>query len=166
MTDLSDDQLLARAQKLDEAALTQLYRRYRERVYGMAWQLCGNTEDAQEVMQDVFRYFFDQFPGLQLNCQVFTYLYPIIRNKSIDLIRRRRGQAVALEANHAAVEDRRLIPDLYDAVAELPEEYRDVLLLRLVQGASLKEIAEQLRIPEGTVKSRLHNGLDKIRKFF
>ncbi|MBN2418371.1 MAG: RNA polymerase sigma factor, partial [Deltaproteobacteria bacterium] len=87
---LPDKNLIDLANKGDEKAMTTLYLRYREWVYGLAFRLCGNREDAQEVLQEVFIYFFNRIPGFELQSSLKTFLYPVVKNTTISHIRKRR----------------------------------------------------------------------------
>src|SRR5207245_6775554 len=120
-------------------------------------------------MQETFVYCVKKFPGFKLTAQLKTFLYPAVRNLSI-AARRKRDRLLMDEAGSAALEQ---MPndvsanqsgDTLKAVLHLiPDEQREVLLLRFVDRLSLSEIATALQIPLGTVKSRLHNALEKLR---
>ncbi len=160
-TDLS---LVERANRGDAQALETLYRRHRDWVTALARRFTGSADDALDVLQETFAYFFGKFP-LRLTSSVRGFLYPVVRNKSTDVLRRRR-KVVAL---HAATEIdlaaawRPPDTDLGRAVAALAPGHREVVLLRFAHGMSLEEIAGALGIPIGTVKSRLHNALKSLR---
>ena len=135
---------------------------------GSLVKITGNEADAKDVTQEVFSYFFSRFPGFELRAQLKTFLYPVVRNKSLDLIRKRKPQAVLddhleLEAHpHRDEEQERSA--LTTLVSDLPDFQREVVILRFVDGMQLDEIANELNIPKGTVKSRLHNALETLRK--
>lgn len=159
--------LIASANDGDAEAMEILYFEYRSWVAAVAYHFCQNHSDAQEVTQDAFTYFFKQFPGFTLTASLKSYLYPVIRNKSIDLIRKRKplvSSELLAESPSGDLADHNQVRDrIRDMVAELPVEQRDVVILRFADGFSLKEIATKLIIPLGTVKSRLHNGLSVLK---
>ena len=169
-TEASDQELIAAINSGDESAFEILYYRYRDWVAGLAFRFTADSEMALDVMQETFLYLARKFPGFILTAQLKTFLYPAVRNLSI-AARRRRDRFSSDETASATLEQ---IPnqapdgqgsDTVIAVLDIiPEEQRDVLLLRFVDGLSLNEIATALEIPLGTVKSRLHNALGKLRQ--
>ena len=147
-----------------------LYHRYRDWVYWTAFRWCQNREDSLDVLQDVFSYLFGKFPGFVLTSSLKTFLYPVIRSHSVDLLRK-RGRTVPLlngvQEAKAAPEVRDPEQDrarIQEQVAHLPAGQREVIVLRFVDELSLVEIAQALDIPVGTVKSRLHHALATLRK--
>ena len=98
-----------------------------------------------------------------LTARLTTFLYPVIRN--IAITRRRQGaREVHGELPEVASPEPAHDTDLGRVLAGLPEHQREVLLLRFVEDMSLLEIAAALEIPTGTVKSRLHNALQRLRE--
>ena len=155
----------------DAAAFDALYYRYRDWVVRLAQRFTGNGEDALDVLQDTFSYFFRKFPGFVLSASMTTFLYPVVKNLSI-AARRKRNRLAQFPVDHArpdpaappSVDYDRQRRELTAVLAGLPEGQREALLMRFVDGMSLVEIAEALGVPEGTVKSRLHNAVAALRK--
>lgn len=164
MEDPCDQKLIAAANRGDVDAMTALYHRYRDWTISTARRFCGDPDEALDIAQQVFVYFFGKFPGLSLSCQVKTLLYPVIRHRSIDVLRKRRATptdpAALPEGEAVSVSRPNAIREL---VAELPPEQRDVVLCRFEEGMSLAAVATRLGVPVGTVKSRLHHALRKLR---
>ena len=165
----SDVELIAAINSGDADAFEVLYWRYRDWVLGLAFRLTGDSDAALDVMQETFLYFLKKFPGFRLTAQLKTFLYPAVRNLSI-AARRKAGRYLATPAeleqieNTAAPEPAKTTGgDLEVVLAKLPEEQREVLMLRFVEGLSLAEVAGAMDIPAGTVKSRLHNALQTLR---
>jgi RNA polymerase sigma-70 factor, ECF subfamily len=165
----TDVDLIAAMNGGDADAFEGLYYRYRDWVIGLATRFTGDHDTALDVMQETFLYLLRKFPGFRLTAQLKTFLYPAVRNLSIAARRKAsRGQASGID-----LERLESIPapeptpfgegDLGIVLASLPEEQREVLLLRFVDGMSLGEIGEAMDIPVGTVKSRLHNALAALR---
>ena len=168
--ELSDQELIAAINSGDESAFELLYYRYRDWVAALAFRFTGDSELALDVMQETFLYFVKKFPGFKLTSQLKTFLYPAVRNLSI-AARRQRDRFSGDAASNATLEEMpndlsvEQSSDRVGAVLRvIPEEHREVLLLRFVEGLSLNEIASALEIPLGTVKSRLHNALEKLRQ--
>lgn len=166
----SDDELVAAINAGDAAAFEALYFRHRDWVAALAYRFTGDSDAALDVLQDTFLYVLKKFPGFRLTANFKTFLYPAVRHLSLAA----RNKAARYQASPAELE--RLAgapaPDTVAAAADdlrrvmdcLPEEQREVLLLRFVDGLSLAEIASAMEIPLGTVKSRLHNGLETLRQ--
>ena len=165
----SDQELIAAINNGDADAFEALYFRYRRWVAHLAYRFTGDSDAALDVLQETFLYFLKKFPGFRLTANLKTFLYPAVKNLSITALRKReRYQSTEAEQGRleqaVALEDS---PSASDAVAQalsgLPEEQREVLVLRFVEDLSLQEIAEAMDIPLGTVKSRLHNALQTLR---
>src|SRR5262245_31865200 len=119
-------------------------------------------------MQETFLYVLRKFPGFRLTANFKTFLYPAVRNLSIAARRKAERYQASEETlkrleNTPGPAETQPSGDLEIVLAELPEEQREVVLLRFVEGLSLGEIAEAMEIPLGTVKSRLHNALQALR---
>ena len=164
----SDQELIELANKGDPDAFEALYRRYRDWVYRLAWRFTGNMPDALDVLQETFTYLLGKFPGFELTSSMMTFLYPAVRHISITICSKKNritsDEDILSELAAATSEETELCrSELAAVLAILPEEQREVLLMRFVDDMSLKEIAAALNIPTGTVKSRLHNALGVLR---
>ncbi len=168
-TEASDQELVAAINSGDEAAFETLYWRYRDWVVALAFRFTGDPEIALDVLQETFLYFVKKFPGFTLTAQLKTFLYPAVRNLSI-AARRQKDRFRSQEESNAELDQMpaQSVADqssdmVRTVLSALPEEQREVLLLRFVEGLSLNEVGAALEIPLGTVKSRLHNALQKLR---
>jgi RNA polymerase sigma-70 factor (ECF subfamily) len=162
--DPSDLDLVARANRGEVEAFEALYRRYRDWVVALAERHTGNRDDALDVLQDAFAYLFGRFPGFVLRAQMKTFLYPVVRNLSLDRVRRRRPEVdVDTLADILPAPPVTAASDLGHLLAAMPAAQREVLLLRYADDLSLAQIAEALGIPLGTVKSRLHVALGALK---
>ena len=162
----SDQQLVAAINAGDAAAFEVLYLRHRDWVVNLAHRFTGNEDIALDVMQETFIYFLKKFPGFRLTANLKTFLYPAVKNLSIGARQKAaRYQSTEGEVNSLAELQAYDPPpdETSAALSNLNEEHREVLLLRLVDGLSLAEIAATMGIPLGTVKSRLHNALETLR---
>jgi RNA polymerase sigma-70 factor (ECF subfamily) len=163
----TDDRFIAALNAGDSSAFEPLYLRYRDWVLRLAWRFTGNDQDALDVLQETFAYFFGKFPGFIRSAALTTFLYPVVKNLSIAARRK-----TARFAGDEQMLDGLACPQ-WDAGASraelaavlwsLPATHREVLLMRFVDALSLDEIARALCIPLGTVKSRLHNALNTVR---
>ncbi len=165
----TDHELVDAANGGDEEAMTAIYGRHRGWVYGLAMRFGASETDAHDVVQETFRYLFGKFPGFELKAAMTTFLYPVVRNRVIDLGRKRqRDQRLsdALPEPEPIADEKDARDAVLDMIADLPEFQREVLLLRFVEELSLNQVAARLNVPTGTIKSRLHNALKALRKVF
>ena len=162
-----DRELIEAINAGDAAAFDVLYFRYRDWVVSLAQRFAGNHDDALDVMQDTFLYLLGKFPGFELSANLKTFLYPVVKHLAWQRRRKGRREVSAddvLAAAPAPPSGAATGPDeLAQVVAALPAELSETLLLRFVDGLSLKEIATALAIPLGTVKSRLHRAVATLR---
>lgn len=165
----SDVELVAAINSGDADAFETLYSRHRDWVAALAYRFTGDSDASLDVLQETFLYFLRKFPGFKLTANLKTFLYPAVRHLSLAArSKAARYQATAAEldllehapAPSATGSD---VADLQIVLTALPEEQREVLLLRFVDGLSLAEVAQAMHIPLGTVKSRLHNALQTLR---
>jgi len=166
----SDLDLIAAINHGDSAAFEKLYFRYRNWVAALAFRFTGDSNAALDVLQDTFLYVLKKFPGFRLTASFKTFLYPAVRNLSITARQKTAryqaspSDAETLENVAAPATRRESSHELELLLGRLGEEQREVILLRFVDGLSLKEIADAMDVPLGTVKSRLHNGLESLRQ--
>jgi RNA polymerase sigma-70 factor, ECF subfamily len=166
----TDVELVAAINRGDADAFEVLYFRHRDWVAGLAYRFTGDSDAALDVLQETFLYLLRKFPGFRLTASLKTFLYPAVRNLSIAARRkaaRYQATAAELEQLEEAADPQVAgaeTGDLQFVLARLPQEQREVLLLRFVDGLSLAEIAEAMGIALGTVKSRLHNALQTLRQ--
>jgi RNA polymerase sigma-70 factor (ECF subfamily) len=164
----SDQQLVSLANQGKADAMEELYQRYRDRVVRQAFRYTRSRDDALDVLQETFAYLITKFPGFELRSKMTTFLFPVVRSLSLTLINK-RSRTASLEngvpepSESPEEEPSAGTDDLADAVASLPLEQREVIHLRFSEDMPLAEISEVLEVPLGTVKSRLHNALQKLR---
>lgn len=150
-------------------AFEALYRRHGDYVLRVALRFAPDLETALDVLQETFLQLLRKFPpngdGIELTARLTTLLYPIARNAAIDA--RRRAARLPVDAD-VTPDDLPGAPepdtdDLGRLLAGLPHHQREALTLRFVDGLTLDEIAQGLEVPLGTVKSRLHLGVARLR---
>ena len=154
----------------DEAAFEILYLRHREWVVSLARKFTGCDSLANDVLQETFLYFLKKFPGFVLTSQLKTFLYPAVKNQSLNAIGKvtkfQSGTEGQTFLDHLAAPS--VTPgcngDFEAVLSSLSEDHQEILLLRFVDGLSIAEIAEAACIPLGTAKSRLHHALNRLRE--
>jgi len=156
--------------------LDELFSRYRVRLYNTALKLSGNPDDAEDILQDGLLAAFRTFKTFQGRSQLSTWLTRIVIN--VALMRRRRNRVClmvsidhSVKHNHqvAAADFRDPGPNpeeiyarqeqfqcLQRVLQTMPKAYREALRLRHLEGMSVREAAEVMGLPTGTLKSRLH----------
>lgn len=169
----TDQELIARIQQREQAALSELYDRYGTRVYSLAVAIVGESMAAQEVTQDVFIRVWAHPDQYRYDDHRFVaWLLMITRHRAIDHLRREKTRGDWAQSLDES--DFPEIPDLAQSVEEkwrdmrqvldqLPPEQRDTIVLAYYHGLSQSEIAEHLQWPLGTVKTRMRLGMDKLR---
>jgi RNA polymerase sigma-70 factor (ECF subfamily) len=165
MTDL---ELIQAANKGNAEAFDELYHRYKDWVVRLAFRFTQNEDDALDVLQDAFAYFLSKFPGFQLTARMTTFLYPVVKNLSLESLRKKRREVAdndLLLAQSTSPDQQRKATqtDLAMVMSSLPPLQREVVIMRFLDDMKLDEIAEALNIPVGTVKSRLHNAVQMLR---
>jgi RNA polymerase sigma-70 factor, ECF subfamily len=176
MSEASDAVLAIATAKGERLALAEIYRRHGGPVFRLAQRLLNDDKAAEDVVQDVFVRFwqeperFDPERG-----ELRSFLLMKSHSKSVDVIRsetsrRRRDQLDANDFSRASYDVEREVLDLElahrvnAALSNLPEPERKAITLAFFGGHSYREVANMLSEPEGTVKSRIRNGLKVLRR--
>lgn len=180
MDKAKEKQMISRARKGELTAFEELVKEYEQRVFALAYRYCGNEQDAQDVVQEVFLRVYRSLKGFRGESGFSTWIYRITSNICVDHIRAEKGahnisleteegeqpipDAVSLHQPEAAAENAILREALKEALALLSAEHRQILLLREIIGLSYVEISKMLRLEEGTVKSRLARARKQMRE--
>lgn len=168
--DLSADrELVERHLSGDPNAFQEIVLIHESRVYAVAFRMCGNSEDARDVSQEVFINAFRALPRFRVEAPLSVWFYRSTVNATINLLRKRRPQTSLDDAvvdvyadEHRRPEDLALAATVgdavHDALEQLPDEFRAAVVLRDLEDLEYAEIAEVLEVPIGTVRSRIHRG--------
>lgn len=156
----SDADLVQAIREGDLAAFETLYDRYQDWIVSLAYRFSGHREDALDVLQETFTYFFRKFPGFELRSRLKTFFYPVVKHLALARRQTSRRRAILDREPDVAARASGAIDDL---LAGLSEAHREVVLMRFADGMDLQSIADALGIPLGTVKSRLHTALGTLR---
>jgi RNA polymerase sigma-70 factor (ECF subfamily) len=172
---LTDHDLIARARAGDHQAFAELIKRYESQVAAAVNGMLGNSEAADDVGQEVFIRFYKALRDFRGDASVGTYLTRIAINLSLNELKRRKrrrfffANADPVKMNNEAHDDEFSAFENQDLVNEalqqLDPEFRAVVVLRLIEGYSTEETAKILKIPVGTVLSRLSRAEKKLRNF-
>jgi len=179
---LDEKRLIQQAAAGDAAAFEKLVLRYQTQVYSLAYRMVGNEADAQDLAQEAFVRAWRALDSFQFSSQFSTWLYRLTSNICIDFLRsQKKRKHISLtvlqddEQQQWDMPDHRPLPEeqmivtqereaLAKAIAALDPEYRQVLILRIVNDCSYQQISEIMGIREGTVKSRLSRAREQLRK--
>jgi RNA polymerase sigma-70 factor, ECF subfamily len=178
-----DRRLILRAQTGDMGAFRLLVERHQRRVFAIALGLVRDEQDAREIAQEAFLRVYKGLPQFHGGSSFFTWLYRIVTNLSIDLMRkpsRREAELhFALEADdtESALVPQATEADPFDVVRRgqlseriqhaldlLPPYHRGVILMREVEGMSYEEMAEAMQVSKGTIMSRLFHARKKLQR--
>ena len=174
----SDEELVEACQAGEASAFDVLVGRWEDRIRGAAYRFLGSEDEARDVAQEAFLKAYRGLAGFKQEARFSSWLYQIATNLCRDRLRRRKTRPqVSLEALEAAgpvivevrpgAHERLMEHDLAQAVRRaiqaLPEEQREVVILKEYQELTFLEIAHTLDVPISTVKTRLYRGLVQLR---
>jgi RNA polymerase sigma-70 factor (ECF subfamily) len=166
----------------DDAAWAELVRNQHRRVYSLCYRFSGSRQDAEDLTQEVFLKVYRNLHSFNLEKGRFqTWLTTVTRNLLVDHFRRSQMQRItssiedapehvpeALSSHdpspHDAAVRRELERLVQEALTKLPLEFREAVILRDLEQMDYREIAQILRIPEGTVKSRISRGRAELAR--
>jgi RNA polymerase sigma-70 factor (ECF subfamily) len=182
-----DRALIAKAQAGDAAAFRRLVERHQRRAFAIALALVRDENDARELVQDAFLRVFKGLGSFQGGSSFFTWLYRIITNLSIDLIRKPGRTTTDRDESRLDTEDtqdldlpflsrfegsdplelvrrREISQRLQGALDALPSYHRAVIVMRELEGLSYEEMAQVMGVSKGTIMSRLFHARQKLQR--
>lgn len=150
----------------DQAAFSELYLRYKSRMYYYFYRMLGNSaEHANDFLQELFLKLIEKPESYNPSYNFSTWLYSVANNMCKNEYRRRsvQNEYHSVESlvhlhdfqSDSIIEPEQIIEKIFQTLDQLGEEHSSAFLLRYREGFSIKEVAEILELPEGTVKSRL-----------
>lgn len=183
-TDVDDRDLVRSAQRGDPDAFRTLFERYHRRAYALAYGVVRHQDDALDVVQDAFikaHKYLDKFEG---NSSFYTWLYRIVMNLAIDHLRKhRRVKPVELDESKLedggdesllprilggnpgrALMDKEIRARIDQALDQLSENHRSVLVMRELEGLTYEEMAVAMDCSKGTIMSRLFHARRNMQK--
>ncbi|HET6564349.1 MAG TPA: sigma-70 family RNA polymerase sigma factor [Xanthomonadales bacterium] len=171
---VEDLQLVDSARSGDLLAFEQLYQRHRDRVYGLVWRLCGGDSAlAEDLLQEAFVRAWQKLDTFRGESRFFTWLHRLSANVALSDRRSRmrrvlhegpleeHNERTAVGARDVSADKR---ADLEQAIAELPERARAVLVLHDVEGYAHAEIAQITGMAVGSSKAQLHRARKLVRE--
>ena len=180
---LEDDGFVVRALKGEESAYKDLMEKYDRPIFFHVRKMIKETELVEDLVQEVFMKAFKNLPSYSSDYAFSTWLYRIATNHTIDYLRKKKLQTLSIndpyKSKDGEVEiqlpdetyatDKKIIKKerkqiVQDAIAYLPEKYRDVIRLRHMEEFSYDEISEELDLPLGTVKAHIFRARELLYK--
>lgn len=176
--------LVARLKADDETAYEEVVRRFGPRMLSVARRLMTQEQDAQDAVQDAFLSAFKSIGNFQGDAKLATWLHRIVVNAALMKLRskrrkpesaiddllpkyddgHRRGNGDWRITHDTAVQTSEIREQVLAAIDQLPDMYREILMLRDIEELSTDETAQQLEITEGAVKTRLHRARLALRE--
>jgi len=168
----SDKKLIKNYLGGDNNAFGEIVKRYKDYVYNLAYRMTDNPADAEDLTQEIFISLMEKIGSFKGNSKFSTWLYRLTTNQCLDWLRKRKPanrqiDDMDLKSNDdilASIEVKEQLKDVDEALSHLPEDFKIVVILRDIEGFSYDEIAGQLGISIGTVKSRISRGRANLMK--
>jgi len=169
----NEAELLTRVVSGDREAFDAVMRVHQDRVFSVCLRILGDREKALDATQDTFLTVFRKAGQFQGRSAVGTWIYRIAVNTCYDQLRRAQRRPLDSLPDHVdpsdpsaeeAIESAAVRPEIEGALAQLPADFRNAVILSDLEGLSLPEVAEILGVPIGTVKSRVFRGRRLLAK--
>lgn len=174
MFEQTDEKLINKALKGNKGAWCKLIKRYEKQIYNYGLRMVGNSDDAMDLMQDIFISVFRSLQSFRGESSFKSWLFRIANYRTIEFYRRKKPmQSIddepELETAHEQTTENEHMASLQNqnlvqAMQVLPIAQKAVIELKFFGEFTFDEIADQLGISANTVKSRLYSGLDKLKQ--
>ena len=182
--DLTDEQLVDQVLSGAISAFDWLILRYKERLYGVLYNMTSNHEDTNDLLMETFDKAFRSLSTFQKNSSFYTWIYRIGVNRALNHLNKRKKTRNTFSLNDIEMDDQlerqfadvgvmggdraagmsELQKKLNESLQKLSEEHRVVVVLFDIDGLSHADIAKIVDCSEGTVRSRLHYAHQKLQK--
>jgi len=173
-----ETEVISRCQRGDQEALKEIFDKYHEKVYRIAYGVVRQREEALDIVQEVFIKLFRSIKNFKGRSRFYTYLYRMVMNTAIDHARKTGKQLISSLDEEGSFEpsdevekgperillQKELEERVKRAMDKLPAEQKAALIFRDVEGLSYQEIAEAMGCSIGTVMSRLHYGRKRMQE--
>ncbi|MCC8122178.1 MAG: sigma-70 family RNA polymerase sigma factor [Oscillospiraceae bacterium] len=180
-----EQEIILRAKAGDQDAFALLVEQYQRRIYALTLRMTGNAEDAADLTQEAFVKAWRHLAQFQAESDFYTWLYRLASNTCIDFLRREKRHkqhVVTMSARYGEGEQMFDLPDwryapeevaaqnerqraIFTGLQALPPDARQILYLREFEGLRYAQIAELLRLPMGTVRSRIARARLALRAY-
>jgi len=177
MQHLTDEELVALCLEGDKEAFNLIVERYQKQAFSLAYRLGGDYDEARDMAQEAFIKVYSELSRFDCQRRFFPWFYRIAQNTCINFLNKKGKHLTSVEDIEAfsdtlAAENTPetvILKDetsdiLRQALLELPEQFREPLILKYLQGYSYREIAQTLDLPESTIETRLYRGRQMLQK--
>lgn len=174
-----DAQLVERIMNKDQKALHMLFELYHKQLYAFIYRQLHDQHLAEELVQDIFIDFLDGLRDFRFQSSIKTFLFTIARNKTIDIIRKKKIKKIMFSALPSYIveglsqvvmddelEKKELEEKMQKAFSELPHDYEVILRLKYIEDAPVKSISEQLSLTFKATESLLFRARKAFVKIF
>lgn len=161
-----DEQLIRAAMKGEDEALIALLRHYEAPLYRVAYSYLHNEHDAIEAIQELSYRCFRSIGTVKEPRYIGTWLTRIMMNICRDMLRKRKRELPSSLEQEQPAYVQSMDVEWLDLLSELDEQQRELIYMKYVEDRTNAAIAQQLSLPEGTVKSKLHYTLRRLRHLF
>ena len=166
------EELIARCKTGDREAHYRIYKLYARSMYNVSYRITGREEDAEDALQEAFISAFNSLESYRGDATFGAWLKRIVVNKSINVLKKRKHELlpederwdIAEEEVHEEYREDLTVGRVKKAIEELPDGYRTVLSLYLLEGYDHQEISAIMGISESTSKSQLNRAKMKLRE--
>lgn len=179
---LEIEELIDKVASGDSEAYVELVRRFKKKIYSVAYRILGNHLDADEVTQETFVRVYERRFDLKSVSYVSSFIIRIATNYSIDLLRKRQKKFIPVDdlvflpevmtelaeritSPDKRLEDTEILDVIKEGIKQLPPRQKIAVIMHDLDGYSKAEIAEALNCPQATVRSNLHIARTKLRKW-
>ncbi len=179
MKHLLDEDLARLAQRGDQDAFAELVKRYEKQIFSMAYRLIGDYDEAADLAQEAFLRIYRMLGRYDPEKKFFSWMYRVAQNTCINAMAKRPANVIPVEETAAYFSDddkaetgepeqnylnSEIRRNIDRAIAELPDNYRDIVYLRYIEDMSYQQIAEELGLPLSTVETRLFRGKKQLQQ--
>ena len=164
--------MIARCKAGDQSAHSRLYKLYSKAMYNVGYRITGSEEDAEDVLQEAFINAFKNINSYRGDATFGAWLKRIVVNKAINALAKKKHESIPEDENWDIAEEEPTVDygneltveRVRQGIEQLPDGYRSVLSLYLLEGYDHQEIAEIMGITESTSKSQLNRAKGKLRE--
>jgi RNA polymerase sigma-70 factor (ECF subfamily) len=171
----NDEELMQEIKAGNMFAFDALYRKYNKKLYKFGFSILKSTEEAENLIQDVFLNLWENRHKVEKNSSIKSYVFTITYNSAISIIRKKARESqfieylktlqdISVEAVNVELEYNELTNKLDEIIKGLPQRQKEVYLLHKVEGLKYNEIAERLNISVNTIENHMSHALKTIRK--
>ena len=183
MKELSESELIEQSKSGNKEAFTELIKRTSGKIYSLCFRLTGNEENSKDIYQETYIRAYESIKSFKGESAFSTYLYRIATNLHLNQCRRKKVKTISMDVplegkdgeyerqfpdpasdTEEKIENKHKEAIIQKALNLISPEYRSVILLRIYEGKSHKEISKILKVSMGTVASRLSRGVAEMRK--